>query len=170
MNPMKATACPTRIYRMRSSLRSVGIMFATVGLLLWVAIWTQTIQGIRAVSILDLVFPVLFTAISLVFAIRAHRTDFRILETRIELQTILRRWVLPVHLIRGRRIYLDRGESSDVWHLVLESGDSRYPSLDIEGFYNFDEPFRAWFNTLPDLDETENSQPGELRLRPGLAR
>jgi hypothetical protein len=159
MNPIKATACPTRIFRMRSSLRSVGIIFATVGLLLWVAIWAQTFRGTRAVRTLDLVFPVLFTAISLVFAMRAHRTDFRISETKIELQTILRRRVLPVHVIRGRRIYLGRSESSDVWHLVLESGDSRYPSLDIEDLYDFDEPFRAWIHSLRDLDEIDKSRP-----------
>lgn len=159
MNRMMATACPTRIYRMRSSLRSVGIIFATLGFLLWVVIWVQTIRGTRAVRTLDLVFPVLFTAVSLVFAIRAHRTDFRISETKIELQTFRRRRVLPIHVIRGRRIYLGRGESSDVWHLVLESGDSRYPSLDVEGLYNFDEPFRDWFHALPDLDLDDKSRP-----------
>lgn len=155
MTISKATACPTRIYRMRSSLRTVGVIFATVGLLLWVAIWAQTFRGTREVRLLDLVFPVLLTAVSLVFAIRAHRTDFRISETTIELRGILSHRILPIHAIRGRRIYLARGDtgSSGVWHLVLESGDSRYPTLDIEDLYNFDEPFRDWFHYLRDLDE-----------------
>lgn len=159
MNPKKATACPTRIYRMRSSLRSVGIIFAIVGLLLWVTMWAQTIQGTREVRVLDLVFPVLLTIISLVFAIRAHQTGLRISETMVEVQTILHHRVLPIHAIRGRRIYLDRGESSDVWHFVLEAGESRYSSLDIEDLYSFGEPFPAWFNSLCDLDEADRFRP-----------
>ena len=155
MNSIKVTACPTRIDRMRSSLRSVGIIFTTVGLLLWGATWTQTIRGTREVNMLDLVFPVLLTAVSLFFALRAHRIGLRISETEIELQTILHHWVLPIDAIRGRRIYLgwSGAASSDVWHLVLESGDPRYPSLDIEDLYNFDQPFRDWFHYLRDRGE-----------------
>jgi hypothetical protein len=145
---------------MRPSQHSVGMIFVTVGLLLWVAIWTQAIRGTREARVLDMTFPVLFTAICLAFTIRARRADVRTSETAIELQTFLRRRVLPIRAIRGRRTYVNRGdESADVWHLVLVSGDDRFPSLDIADLYIFDESFRAWFHSLPDLDAGDKSLP-----------
>jgi len=154
MTTITATACPTRVYRKRRSQHGVGIIFVTTGLLLWVAIWTQAIRGTREARMLDMIFPVLFTAVSLVLTIRAHRADVRTSETAIKVQTLVHHWILPIQIIRGRRTYVERDEESlDVRHLVLVSDDDRFPSLDIEDLYNFDEPFRAWFYSLPDLDE-----------------
>jgi len=154
MTTITATACPTGVYRKRSSQHGVGIIFTTAGLLLWGAIWAQAIRGTREVRVLDMMFPVLFSAVCLYLTVRAHCAEVRTSETAIEVKTLLRNRVLPIQAIRGRRSYVDRrDESPDVWHLELVSADERYPSLDIEDLYNFDESFRAWFYSLPDLDE-----------------
>ena len=74
MTKVKAQACTTSVYRMEASKRNVGIIFLTLGLMLWVAIWAQTIQGTRQASVVDMTFPVLLTATSLAFTMRVRRT------------------------------------------------------------------------------------------------
>ncbi|KAA6456622.1 hypothetical protein DYQ86_24460 [Acidobacteria bacterium AB60] len=157
MTTTNAGVCPTRVYRKRSAQRTVGLIFVAAGLLLWVAIWGQVIRGTREGRVLDLLFPVVFTALCLLFTYRAHQADVRTTDGSIVMHTILRRHILPFHAIQGRRTYVDRGDGDypDVWHFVLESSDERYPSLDIEDVYDFDPTFRGWFYSLPDLDEEE---------------
>ena len=75
MTTGKVPAHPARVSRSHSPQRNVGIIFSTVGFLLWVAIWSQALRGTREARALDIVFPVVFTAISLLFTIRAHRAD-----------------------------------------------------------------------------------------------
>jgi hypothetical protein len=62
---------------------------------------------------------------------------------------------------RAEDTTFSRGDtnSPDVWHLVLESDDDRYPRIDLEELYRFDEPFYRWFNALPDLDEIDKTRP-----------
>lgn len=71
----KVPARPARVDCMASSQRNVGMIFSAMGFLLWVALWAQTIQGTRAASLLDVTFPVLFTAISLAFTTRKQPTS-----------------------------------------------------------------------------------------------
>ncbi len=65
----------TKVTARLTPQRNVGIIFSTLGFLLWVAIWAQTMQGTRAASVLDMTSPVLLTAISLAFTIRRYRAD-----------------------------------------------------------------------------------------------
>ncbi len=48
------------------------------------------------------------------------------------------------------------------WRLKIVSDDDRFPSLDFDEKYKFDETFRAWFNQLPDLDEADKTAPKTL--------
>ena len=69
--------------------------------------------------------------------------------------------VLPFDKIRGRRRYFDPGyqNAPGAWHLVFESNDDRYNSIDIEDLYRFDSFFQEWFHALPDLDELDKKVP-----------
>ena len=65
----------TKVTARLTPQRNVGIIFSTLGFLLWVAIWSQVLRGTRQASALDVVFPVIFTAVSLLFTVRALRAD-----------------------------------------------------------------------------------------------
>lgn len=71
----KVPGRPARVDCIASSQRNVGMIFSTMGFLLWVAIWGQMIQGTRAASVLDVSFPVVLTAVSLAFTIWGRRAD-----------------------------------------------------------------------------------------------
>jgi hypothetical protein len=150
-----------RVYRMRSSQRVVAIVLLVVGLLFSVAIWVPVLSGRRDPKFLKMMFPILFLTAAALFTIRAFRSLIRLSDEAIELHGFSGARILPLDKIRGRRRYLSRGDedSPDVWHLVLESNDDRFPKLDIEELYRFDDKFYAWFTSLPDLDELGETRP-----------
>jgi hypothetical protein len=149
-----------RIYRMRPSRRIVGIILVLVGILLVVVIWGGVITGATKPSFIRMMVPILWTIVAGLFAISTIRAQVRVSDTEIEQRTLRRRHTLPFDKIRGRRRYVSRGgeDSPEVRHLVLEPNDDRFPKLDIEEFYGFDERFYQWFNSLPNLDEVDNSK------------
>jgi hypothetical protein len=151
----------TRIYRMKSSQRIVSIVLVLVGLLFTVGIWGSVLTGTRGPKLLEMMFAILFSLAAAIFTLRSFRNAVRFTEDTIELQSLSGTRVLPLNKIKGRRRYLSRGDmnSPDVRHLVLEPNDDRYPKLDLEELYRFDEIFYIWFNALPDLDEIDKAQP-----------
>ena len=150
-----------RVYRMRSSQRFTAIVLLVVGLFFSVGIWAGVLSGARDPKFFEMMAPVLFSLLAALFTIAAFRNSVRFSSQSIELRSLSGTRVLPLDKVRGRRRYLSRGdgESPDVWHLVLEPNDDRYPKLDLEELYRFDEGFYAWFNSLPDLDEFDKTCP-----------
>jgi hypothetical protein len=73
---------------------------------------------------------------------------------------------LPIDRIRCRRRYFapGDGESAGEWRLKIVSDDDRFPTLDFDERYTFDEEFHAWFNRLPDLDESDKHAPEPSNL------
>ncbi len=106
-------------------------------------------------------FPILYTLAATVFTLRSFRNRVRLSQESLELHGLSGTRVLPIQSIKGRRRYLSRGDidTPSVWHLVLEPDDDRYPKMDIEELYRFDEQFYNWFNALPDLDEIDKTRP-----------
>lgn len=108
-----------------------------------------------------MMIPVVISVGAGLFLIRAFRNAVCLSTTSIEIRSLSGRQVLPLDRVRGRRRYLDRGDEDapSMWHLVLEPNDDRFPRLDIEEIYRFDDSFYKWFNGLPDLDELDKSLP-----------
>jgi hypothetical protein len=150
-----------RTYRMKSSQRFVAVVLLLFGLLLTAGIWGAVLTGARDPKLLEMMFPIGFSLVAAVFTWRAFRNTVRFSDHTVELRSLSGMSVLPLDKIKGRRRYVSRGDenSPDVWHLVLEPNDDRYPKLDIEELYRFDELFYTWFNALPDLDEIEKTRP-----------
>ena len=148
------------VYRMKSSQRAVSLVLLVAGLLFWFAMWGAVLTGRRDPDLLEMMFPILFSTVAAFFTICAFRNSVRCSDYTIELQTLFSTRIMPIGKIKGRRRYLSRGdaESPGVWHLVIESDDDRYPKLDIEELYRFDDRFYAWFMSLPDLDELDKTR------------
>jgi hypothetical protein len=148
-------------YRMKSSERFVAVVLLSVGLLFTTGIWGAVLTGARDPKFLEMMFPIGFSLVAAIFTWRAFRNSVRFSDHAVELRSLSGVYVLPLDKIKGRRRYLNRGDenSPDVWHLVLEANDDRYPKLDIEELYRFDELFYTWFNALPDLDEIDRTRP-----------
>lgn len=151
----------TRVYRMRSSQRVITIILLVAGIVFTSAIWAGTLTGQRDPKFFELFFPVVYSLFAAVMMVRAFRNAVLLSSTSIELRTLRGSRQLSFDQIKGRRRYLDRGgdESPNIWHLVIESNDDRFPKLDIEELYRFDETFYAWSKALPDLDELDKTQP-----------
>ena len=151
----------SRVYRMRPWQHIIGIVFLVFGLAFGIAVWSQVLTGQKEAIFLEMMVPVLFTAVAVLILHRASQNYVQVSESAVVLRTLSAHRILPIHLIRGRRIYIDPGdgESPDIRHLVLESDDDRYQTLDIEDLYSFGEPFRTWFHSLRDLDEADKSGP-----------
>ena len=145
----------TRTYRKGWSLRIFGLVFLAMSLLFLVAFWGGAISGEREASLLEMFIPILFLLVGGLITASAFKDRIILTQSSIEMQTLSSRKTLPLDKIRGRRRYLDKGsgDSPDVWHLIIESDDDRFPTLDFEeNYYTFDDSFRAWLNALPDLD------------------
>ena len=160
MNIPKASDQITRVYRMKSWQRFVGIVLLVFGLLFGFVIWGGVISGARDANFLELMFPVAFSLLAGIFTFRAYRNSVRLTERSIERCSFSGNTVLPFDKIRGRRRYLAGGDenSPSVWHLVFEPNDDRFGKIDIEELYRFDDSFYQWFNGLPDLDELDKAR------------
>ncbi len=152
---------PTRRYRMKSSQRAVCITLCVVGIFFLLAFWGGVLIGKREPKFLELMFPVMYLVFAGTMTVRSYHNQVALCEESIALRSLRGNTVLPLDKVKGRRRYLSRGdgESPDVWHLVLEPNDDRYPKLDVEELYRFDDAFYQWFNQLPDLDESDKHQP-----------
>ena len=93
----------TRVYRMKSGQRFVGIVLLTVGLFFGVAIWGGVITGVREPNFLEMMFPIVLSLIAGVFTVRTFRNSVHLSETAIELRSISGHKQLPFDKIKGRR-------------------------------------------------------------------
>ena len=150
-----------RTYRMKSSQRLASVILLLVGVVFTCTIWGSLVLGLRDPKPLEMMFPILYTLAATVFTLRSFRNRVRLSQESVELHGLSGTCVLPIQRIKGRRRYLSRGDidTPSVWHLVLEPDDDRYPKMDIEELYRFDEQFYSWFNALPDLDEIDKTRP-----------
>ncbi len=139
---------------MKSGQRMAGIVLSVLGLVFLVAIWGEVLFGEREANALEMMFPVAYLLFAGFFTVRAFRNMVSLTESAIELRGITDCRVLPFDKINGRRRYLVACDENapSVWHLVLEPNDDRFPKLDFEETYRFDDAFYAWFSKFPDLD------------------
>jgi hypothetical protein len=146
---------------MRAGQHIVGVSVFSIGFIVAVGIWSRVILGDREPNWYEMTIPVVVSAGGSLFAIRAFRNTVRLSDSAIETHGMAGRQVLPLDKIEGRRRYLDKGDenSPSVWHLEIVPNDDRFPKLDIQEIYRFDEYFNRWFESLPDLDELDKHRP-----------
>jgi hypothetical protein len=161
MNDSEPSIKISRVYWMKPGQRIVDILLCVVGLFFLVAFWWPVLFGAKQPNFLELMFPVAYLLFSGIFTIKAFRSFVRLSESSIELRSLSGSKLLPFDKIKGQRRYIDHGDQNTptVRHLVLEPNDDRFPKLDIEETYRFDNSFYDWFNALPDLDELNKRSP-----------
>ena len=161
MNISEPWIATSRVYWMKPGERIVGIILCSPGLFFLVAFWRPVLLGTEEPNFLELMFPIVYLLISGIFTVKAFRSFVRLSENSIELRSLSGSSLLPFDKIKGQRRYVDNGDenSPTVRHLVLEPNDDRFPKLDIEETYRFDDSFYRWFNALPDLDELDKRNP-----------
>ena len=150
-----------RVYRVSRWQWTAGIVLMAAGLFFVVAFWGQALTGSGNVSWVGLMTPVVLCAGAGVMLATYARAEVRLTEDAIEVRSASGTKVLPFDKILGRRRYVVRGDgvAPDMWHLVIEPSDDRFPKLDLEDIYGFDRFFREWFEGLPDLDTWEKVGP-----------
>jgi len=127
-----------------------------------VAFWGGAVSGTREATLTELFVPIAFLTIGGFFTARAFKNYIELSQAEISKQSIFGRSTLPIHKIRGRRRYLDKGgyETPSVWNLKIEPNDDRFPTIEFEeSYYTLDDYFYAWFNALPDLDASDKQSP-----------
>lgn len=144
---------PGRTYRVKAGSRLFVILYLVFAAIIAIVAFGRPLLGwadpqpeVMIVSVVLLIVGILFVGYffssAIVFTIDA-----------IELHTLTGRQSLPLDAIRGRREYVVRGgEEGDYHGIKLEFNDDRFPLLDSQRHFNFDEDFWRWFNQLPDLD------------------
>ena len=156
MNDPKPSAGVTRVYRAKSVKPFVvGLVLIAAGWFLLLFVWKRTIRVIEDPSLFALI-PIV---IAVVLGVRTSKNTVCLSESAIAVEGFPGNKLLPFDKIRGRRRYFEsNGDSGGVRHLVLEPISERYPRLDIEEIYQFDDHFYRWFNNLPDLDEADKAR------------
>ena len=104
------------------------------------------------------VFPLTFLPVilvsalfSLFFGLSAIRQFIELDNQSITVGTFRGVRSLPLNTVRGRRTISTRNGS----YTVLESSQPATPRLTISSSFAFDDRWRAWIQTLPDLDELD---------------
>jgi hypothetical protein len=151
----------TRVYRMNAYQRIFSLIFSGFSVVLLMAAWYGVLSGARKPQVVEMVVPVILLIGGVLFSIRAFRNSVCLSDSSIELKSIVGNSVLLLDKIKGRRRYLDPGvaDSPSIWHLVIEPNDDRFPKIDLQETYKFDDFFYQWFNALPDLDESDKAKP-----------
>jgi hypothetical protein len=93
----------------------------------------------------------------------AFNATVTLYEDAIEVQTLFRLKRLPFSGIRGRREWVQRNaEGADTHYLKLVPNDRSLPTLNLMRSYTFDEEFYRWYNSLPNLDQSDPQWMGFL--------
>ena len=147
----------SRVYRMNAFQRVFCLIFTGFAAVAFVAIWYGILSGAREPKFGDMAVPVILLIAGALFTFRAFRNSVYLSDNAIRFKSLVDDSVLPFDKIKGRRRYLDKGDadSPSIWHLVIESNDDRFPKIDLQETYKFDDHFYRWFNALPDLDELD---------------
>jgi hypothetical protein len=157
---MASAESPTgifRVYRTNAFQRVFSLIFTGFAAFALVAIWYGILSGAREPIFWDMAVPVILVIAGVLFTFRAFRNSVYLSDNAIRFKSLVDDSVLPFDKIKGRRRYLDKGDadSPSIWHLVIEPNDDRYPKIDLQETYKFDDHFYRWFNALPDLDELD---------------
>jgi len=154
MTDTHLAAYPRRVYRVKTSVRFVGLALVIAGIFFLIVTCYQAISGIQKLTLLEMFFLVFYLSFASVFTVGAFSNWVSLTEADFEVRELTVKKILPVNRIKGRRRYWESGDGDGpgVWHLVLEPNDDRFPKIDIEDNYSFDDHFYQWFNSLPDLD------------------
>jgi hypothetical protein len=150
-----------RVYRMNAFQRIFSVVFSAFSTIFMFAIWYGVLPGTRQLNFMEMMGSVVLVIAGVLFAIRAFKNSVRLWGDFVEYRSIVGVAILPFDKIKGRRRYLDQGDadSPSVWHLVMEPNDDRFPKIDIQETYQFDQSFYHWFNALSDLDELDKTKP-----------
>jgi hypothetical protein len=131
-------------------LALAGAAFATVPV--YLAQTHAPAQNQTFVFPLTFLPVILFSAIfSLFFALSALRQFVELDNQSITVGTFRGARSLPLNAIQGRRTISNRNGS----YTVLVSSNPASPRLTISNSFAFDDRWRAWLQTLPDLDEVD---------------
>jgi hypothetical protein len=161
MNNPESSAGVTRVYRMNAFQRLFSLVFSGFCAIALVAIWFGVLSGNRKPNFVEIMGPLVLVLAGVFFTVRAFFNSITLTSDTVEVKSLAGKRVLPFDKIRGRRRYMDKGDADgpSIWHLVLESNDDRFPRIDIQETYKFDDFFYQWFNALPDLDVLDKSKP-----------
>jgi hypothetical protein len=140
-----------RIYRIKRSSRRNAIIFLVL-CALWAAIRWNPVSS-----------AVLFVFAAYVSS-DAFRTAITLTDNAIELRTIFTRKRLRFNEIKGRREYTAIGKYGAIRGWKIVPNNDGLPTLKFDRNLELDDAFHAWFDQLPDLDETntlkkQNSSP-----------
>jgi hypothetical protein len=161
MDSFNSSSGVIRVYRMNAFQRVFSLVFSGFYAIALVAIWFGVPSGNRKPNFVEIIVPLVLVLAGVFFSVRAFLNSITLTSDTVEVKSLAGKRVLPFDRIRGRRRYLDKGDadSPSIWRLVLESNDDRFPRIDIQETYNFDDFFYQWFNTLRDLDVLDKSKP-----------
>jgi hypothetical protein len=145
---------------MNASQRIFALFFSGFSAVALIAVWYGILSEARKFDFWEMMVPVVLLIGGVLFTIRTFRNSILLSEASIELRSLVGNNILPFDNIKGRRRYLDKGaaDGPSVGHLVLESNDYRFPKIDIQVTYKFDDFFYRWFHSLPDLDELDKTR------------
>jgi hypothetical protein len=146
-----------RVYRRNSAERVFACVWTAASLAFSLGFWYQIIAGTRTATLLSIVGSFTFVLFGVLLTVSSFKKSISLTGDAIQYQSVTATLVLPYERIKGRRKYLDKGDSEGgpVTHLVVVSNDDNYPKLDFEEAYEFDYFFYCWFDALPDLDESD---------------
>ena len=152
---------PTHVYRISWGQRVFCVIFTAfafvfLGAVLWGAFFSN-----KDVDPLTIFIGFVLVASGGFLTAEKFTTAVTLTEKEVRLRSGFDDQKLPTDKIRGRRRYFapGDGESPGEWRLKIVSEDDRFPTLDFDERYTFDEAFHAWFNQLPDLDEADKHAP-----------
>jgi len=134
---MASAESPTgifRVYRTNAFQRVFSLIFTGFAAFALVAIWYGILSGAREPIFWDMAVPVILVIAGVLFTFRAFRNSVYLSDNAIRFKSLVDDSVLPFDKIKGRR---------------------RYPKIDLQETYKFDDHFYRWFNALPDLDELD---------------
>ena len=73
----------SRVYRMRPWQHIIGIVFLVFGLVFGIAVWSQVLTGQKEASFLEMMVPVLFTAVAVLILHRASQNYVQVSESAL---------------------------------------------------------------------------------------
>ena len=108
-------------------------------------------SGVTAFSPGLIAFSLLFATLVIYFVFRATQRYVELSSSSITLGGMLGAKSMSFDTIQGRRIVRSRNGT----YIVLNSTNPGVPRLSIPTYFAFDDYWRTWLQTIPDLDELD---------------
>lgn len=161
MNTVSAPDSATRIYRIGWGPRALCVVFTAFATVFLISVLWGVYFGGREADFWTMFVGFVLVAVGTMLTAEKFTTTVTLTENEIRLRSGFGERKLPLDKIRGKRRYYDPGgdETPGEWRLKIVSDDDRYPTLDFDERYTFDETFHEWFLGLRDLDETDKTAP-----------